>query len=410
VHPRLEELTNSGSAWFGRAPRDWSAKKLKYCAPAVDMRIDGADATMPYIGLEHIESWTGKLIHYKGSTSTGIVNVYRKDDILFAKLRPYLAKVHHAEADGVCSTEVLVLRCSLELLPRFVFYSLASTPAIENINSSTYGAKMPRANWEFVGDQYQLIPPINEQRAIASFLDHETTRIDALIEKKRHLLELLEEKRLAVITCAVTRGLDPLVPMKDSGIDWLGQIPSHWVIAQLGKKIQLHRGVDITKDEQVEGPYPVVSSGGIGSYHDEYLCEGPGVLVGRKGTAGKLHYAEGPFWPHDTTLYVRHFYGNHPRFIYYKLLSMDLVSFDTGTANPTINRNLVHPTKVSWPPLKEQEAIASQLDTEEASLDRLRAKISEAIQRLQEYRSALIADAVTGKIDVAGLTQQEAAE
>jgi type I restriction enzyme S subunit len=345
------------------------------------------------------------------SASTGIVNAYRTGDVLLGKLRPYLAKVHEAQSGGICTTEALVLRCDGNLLPRFLFYSLVNPAAIDNINSSTYGAKMPRANWEFVGDQIQLIPPFDEQCAIISFLDRETGRTDGLIDKRRRLLELLEEKRLAITTQAVTKGLNPDVPMKDSGIPRLGQIPAHWDVAQLGKKIQLHRGVDITKDEQVEGPYPVVSSGGIYSFHDQYLCKGPGVLVGRKGAAGKVHYVESNYWPHDTTLYVRYFYGNHPRFVYYKLLSMHLVSFDTGSANPTINRNIVHPTKVSWPPIDEQKAISSSLDHTQAEIDAAAAKIDQAISLLQEYRSARITAAVTGKMDVRGLAEKkEAAE
>ena len=130
--------------------------------------------------------------------------------------------------------------------------------------------------------------------------------------------------------------------MKDSGVEWLGQVPEHWEVVMLGKKIQLQRGIDITKDQQVEGNIPVVSSGGIFSYHNKGTCEGPGVVVGRKGTAGKLHYIDCDFWAHDTTLYVKEYRGNLPRYVYYKLISMQLETYDTGSANPTLNRNTVH--------------------------------------------------------------------
>ena len=167
--------------------------------------------------------------------------------------------------------------------------------------------------------------------------------------------------------------------------------------------ITLQRGVDITKDEQEEGDVPVVSSGGIASCHSVALVKAPGVIVGRKGTAGALYYIQSDYWPHDTTLYVRDFWGNHPRFVYYKLLSMDLASYDTGTANPTVNRNVVHPVKVSWPPVGEQFAISDYLDRTSENIDAMAAKVTEAITRLTEYRTALITAATTGKIDVRGV-------
>ena len=121
-----------------------------------------------------------------------------------------------------------------------------------------------------------------------------------------------------------------------------------------------------------------------------------------------VYYIAVDFWPHDTTLYVSKFFGNDVRYAYFKLLSMDLSSFDTGSANPTVNRNLVHPVRVvSWPPVVEQRAIADFLDRETARLDTLVTKIETAIERLHEYRAALITAAVTGKIDVRGTVVPE---
>lgn len=210
---------------------------------------------------------------------------------------------------------------------------------------------------EKLGAIQMPVPSPDEQEKIATFLDWKTGQIDALIAKKQALIEKLKEKRLAVITQAVTKGLDASVPLRDSNIPRFGLIPAHWDVLRIGRMITLQRGVDITKDEQSEGNVPVISSGGTASYHDVALVKGPGVIVGRKGTAGAIYYIESDFWPHDTTLYVREYRGNHPRYVYFKLLSMDLASYDTGTANPTVNRNRVHPELVPWPPFEEQKAI-----------------------------------------------------
>lgn len=243
-------------------------------------------------------------------------------------------------------------------------------------------------------------PPLGAQRAIADFLDRKTAAIDALIDKKERLLALLQEKRQALITQAVTKGLDPNVPMKDSGIEWLGGIPAHWEVLQLRREITLQRGVDITKDVQRDGAVPVVTSGGVSSFHDTALMKGPGVVIGRKGSAGTVHWVDADYWPHDTTLYVKHFGDNDRRFVYYKMLSLRLDSFDTGAANPTLNRNLIHPLHVSWPPLDEQRRVVVLLDYRLHAMDALRSTHLLSIDRLREYRQALITAAVTGQLEV----------
>jgi len=125
----------------------------------------------------------------------------------------------------------------------------------------------------------------------------------------------------------------------------------------------LQRGFDITRKEQQTGKVPVISSGGIGSYHNIAKVIGPGVVLGRKGVVGSVYYQQCDYWPHDTTLWVKDFHGNDPHFVYYffKSIARQIASLDVGSANPTLNRNHLHPTRVLWPPLKEQQAIAAIL-------------------------------------------------
>lgn len=179
---------------------------------------------------------------------------------------------------------------------------------------------------------------------------------------------------------------------------------------QLGRFITLQRGFDITKEQQTHGDVPVVSSGGVSSYHNLSTSPGPGVVVGRKGSVGTVHFVECPFWAHDTTLWVKTFGGNHPRFIYYVLCHLDLKRFDTGSSNPTINRNIVHPEMVAFPPPEEQRTIASYLDGILVQTGKAIGSAQREIGLLREYRTGLIADVVTGKLDVreaaAGLLQE----
>jgi type I restriction enzyme S subunit len=138
-----------------------------------------------------------------------------------------------------------------------------------------------------------------------------------------------------------------------------------WLETTIGEQATLQRGIDITKAEQRVGRVPVISSGGISSYHDTAAVKGPGVVLGRKGVVGSVYFIEEDYWPHDTTLWVKDFHGNHPRFVYYffKSIAPRLAQMDVGSANPTLNRNHVHPIRISWPPLAEQKAIARILGT-----------------------------------------------
>lgn len=135
-----------------------------------------------------------------------------------------------------------------------------------------------------------------------------------------------------------------------------------WIETTVGAVMTLQRGFDVTRSEQHPGSVPVVSSGGIASHNDVAMAAGPGVVMGRKGTLGRVFYLPGPYWPHDTTLWVKDFKGNDPRFTYYFLSVLDVSAFDVGSANPTLNRNHVHPLRIRWPEkVRTQRAIAEVL-------------------------------------------------
>jgi type I restriction enzyme S subunit len=284
--------------------------------------------------------------------------------------------------------------------PKYLYYYCSTKYFQDYILVRGTGSTFLGVSQETIGNHPISLPPLDLQRAISDFLDSKTAAIDELIRMKERLIELLQERRQALITQAVTKGLDTNVSMKDSGVLWLGKIPAHWEVVQLRRKIRLQRGVDITKDIQTDGLVPVVSSGGVASYHNVVYAQGPGVVVGRKGSAGTVHWVASDFWPHDTTLWVQEFRGNARRYVYYKLIAMRLESYDTGSANPTVNRNLVHPVKVSWPPVSEQQRIAQYLDEALGAISLVEEQVSLQTIRLREYRQALISAAVTGQIDV----------
>ncbi len=134
-----------------------------------------------------------------------------------------------------------------------------------------------------------------------------------------------------------------------------------WTKTTLGDQLTFQRGFDITKDEQSDGPYPVYSSSGPKSTHFEYKLEGPGLIIGRKGTLGSAFFEEGRYWPHDTTLWVKDFRGNDAKFAYYFVQTMHFEQYDAGASNPSLNRNHIHSIPILWPSLEEQRRIAGIL-------------------------------------------------
>ncbi|MGB7510134.1 MAG: restriction endonuclease subunit S [Pelodictyon phaeoclathratiforme] len=221
---------DSGVEWIGEIPEHWEVKRLKQTMSLVTKK--SGDETQN-VALENIESWSGKYIpsdtEFEGEGVT-----FQIGDILFGKLRPYLAKAYLAEFPGAAVGDFHVMRPTKKNLNgRYALYLILSHGVISLVDGSTFGAKMPRVSWDFMGNIRLPIPPLEEQQAIASFLDRKTAQIDELITKKEELLKKLDEKRTALITRAVTKGLDPSAPMKDSGVEWLGEIPKYWEVKKL---------------------------------------------------------------------------------------------------------------------------------------------------------------------------------
>ena len=414
----------SGVEWLREVPEHWDVKAIKWESPVLrgasprpidnDIYFD-EKGEYAWVRIADVSA-AGMYLH---ETMQRLSNLGRS---LSVSLQP--GTLFLSIAGTVGKPCITAIKCCIHdgfvYFPfwcgesRFLYYLFASGESYRGLGK--LGTQL-NLNTDTVGSIIAGFPESLEQRAIADFLDRETVKIDTLVAKKRTLIERLNEKRAALISRTVTRGLppdaaraaslDPHPKLKPTGIGWLGEVPEHWDVIPIGRKIVLQRGCDITKDQQQDGGVPVVSSGGVSSFHDEAVVQAPGVVVGRKGTAGAVYYIAVDFWPHDTTLYVREFFRTDVRYAYFKLLSMDLASYDTGSANPTVNRNLVHPVVVSWPPVVEQRAIADFLDRETVRLDTLVTKIETAIERLYEYRAALITAAVTGKIDVRGTVVRE---
>ena len=245
-------------------------------------------------------------------------------------------------------------------------------------------------------------PSISEQNQIVAFLDTETARIDNLVAKQEKLIELLEEQRKSIISHAVTKGLNPNAPMKDSGVEWLGDVPEHWKIGRLKNLLSINNGSDYKEFEveNSENSYPVYGSGGVFTYSSKYIYDQESVLLGRKGTINKPLYVTSPFWAVDTMFYSQVKQGVHGKYVYYQALGFPYDRYSSNTALPSMTQTDLLNLSVAIPIISEQIEITRFLDNENAMFDNLISKQQALIEKLKEYRASIISHAVTGKIDI----------
>jgi len=201
AYPKYKQ---SGVEWLGEVPEHWEVKKLKHSCQILTQKTDAHENP---VALENIESWTGRYIETE-TEFEGEGIAFRKDDIIFGKLRPYLAKVLKAFGSGEAVGDFFVLRHLNHAMPDYLTYALRTESFIDIIDGSTFGSKMPRASWEFMGSVLVPLPPLSEQLSIAAYLDRETSRIDTLIEKVEKAIAALKEHRTALISAAVTGKID----------------------------------------------------------------------------------------------------------------------------------------------------------------------------------------------------------
>lgn len=421
----------SGVEWLGKIPAYWKVKRVKFVAPPRASKLNTKPEDTIYVGLEHVESWTGRLLlEHQPESVESVVASFRAGDVLFGKLRPYLAKVARPSFDGVCTSEILPLRPTAECTQSYVAYSLLNVPYIRWLDSLTYGTKMPRASPEQVGNSFLPVPPIVEQRAIGTFLDTETARIDALVAKNERLIDLLQEERIALITRAVTKGVDTNVPVKDSGVEWLKEIPVHWEVKRLSQTI--NRVMDFRGRTPLKlgmdwgGEIPALSAVNVRDGHVDLargVNYGSQILHDRWMTQGStkkgdvLFTTEAPLGnvalvPDDVQYILSQRVvllrpnpenldaGYLLRFLSSSAFRQGIENRATGSTAEGIKRRYLMSMQMCVPPVEEQSTIAAFLDGETARIAALIAKIRQAIDRLQELRTTLISAAVTGKVDV----------
>lgn len=345
------------------------------------------------------------------------------DDILLLWDGSNAGEFLRAKRGVVSSTTALVTPKSVD--PTFFFWACKGQE--DRVRAETVGMGIPHVNGDFLANLRIGLPDLNQQSIIADYLDHETARLDALVEEKERLLDLLAEKRRAIITRAVTRGLDPNVPLRDSGISWLGEIPAHWEIWKLGHIAKVGNGSTPSRSNAAywsEGTIPWLNSSVVNrpevTHADQFVtalaaqeCHLPQVksgsvlvaITGQGKTRGRATVLA-----FDATI-NQHLAFIHPQqslllpwFLKWTLFAaydfLRSISDDAGGTKGALTCEEVANLRVPVPPVREQAIILAKIAASVERLDSLQAVAKNTISLIKERRSTLISAAVTGQIDV----------
>jgi len=443
--PRYAKYKDSGVEWLGEVPEHWEIRTLSslstkitngYVGPTRDILTN--DGTR-YLQSLHIkgnrirfdnpyfvdEEWSKS--HGKSILETGDILIVQTGDI------GQVAVVTEEFAGCNCHALIIVAPLRQATYGEWISWVLNSDYGFHSLLSIQTGALHPHLNCGNVKNVLIPLPKREEQSVIMAFIEAETAKIDALVVEQQRLIELLKEKRQAVISHAVTKGLNPDAPMKPSGIEWLGDVPEHWDVCQLKRAFS---SVDygISDSLEAEGAIAILRMGNIengkivtddlkyiDSVDDTLLLQQGDLLYNRTNSLdliGKVGLFQGnPATPMSFASYLvrlRTVDRSISSYFAYLLNTEGILGIARSHAFVSIGQCNLNPTRygqitVAIPPKTEQVGIVAHLDDETAKLDALTVEAQRTIDLLQERRTALISAAVTGKIDVRGLAESEAA-
>lgn len=415
------EMKDSGIEWVGMIPAHWGICKIKYTVTQETLRAENNGG---YIGLENVESWSGKIIdkHNENVVVEGASLAVCPNDILFGKLRPYLAKCAIAEKSGCCSTEFIVMRPhSIE--GRFLKYVMLTPQFIDMVNMSTYGAKMPRANWDFIGNALLAMPSRDEQAAIASYLDAQCAKIDEIIAQAKASIEDYKQWKVSIIYEAVTKGLDPNVEMKDGGIEWIPLLPTAIKVSRVGLHFSIILGKMLCPkpldDTYTLEPYFCAANVHFSGVDSENLKEmwfnpdekeryrvAPGDLLVVEGGAGAggcavIETVDFPIYIQNSIMIVRSKRKNNVKYLKYfleTLVGRGYIDFACNKATiPHFTKEKLSAVPFPVFDCDTQARIVDFLDSKCGKIDDLIFQKQSLIDDLESYKKSLIYEVVTGK-------------
>ncbi|WP_320710209.1 restriction endonuclease subunit S [Enterobacter sp. 302C9] len=395
-----EHYEDAYAVWYKKKPAHWKCEKFKYYF-SEKAKKNAAHLKAGAISFGEVT--------YKDENNLSIDTKNSYQEVLAGEfvinplnlnfdlksLRTALSKIN-----VVVSTGYIILRINGLLNPHYSRWLLHQ---FDVSHMKTLGSGVRQTiSYNDIGNSFFCRPSLEEQTKIAMFLDHKILKIDSLIQKQQNLIELLKEKRQTVISHAVTKGLNLDVPMKDSGVEWLGYMPSHWHVSKIKWIICLKSGESITSNEIAsDGNYPVYGGNGLRGFYKEYTHDGNYVIIGRQGAhCGNVQYANNKFWASEHAIVATPTFKYKIAWLGELFRAMNLNQYSVSAAQPGLAVENISDLKIPIPPYPEQKKLAKYIENHISINDKLIKNSLNCIKLLKERRTALIAAAVTGKIDL----------
>jgi type I restriction enzyme S subunit len=399
----MRATKDSGVEWMQGIPESWKMVRMPYAASVVSRDYqDEFELLSVYLNRGVIPYSEGGGLVHKPSEDLSKYQHVVPGDIVLNNQQAWRGSVGVSRHFGNVSPAYIVLRPIPDWHQGYLNYLLRSPFIVTQLEVASRGVGdiQRQVSRPWMRDVVFPLPPADEQRRIAGFLDRETAKIDTLIAKQDQLITTLHERRQALISGSISLGSNSAGNLVASGNDQIGDIPRHWVLKRLRHLARLQGGADYKDFEAVEDGYPVYGSGGVFARATKYMYDGESVLFGRKGTIDRPLYVNGAFWTVDT-MYWTQFHGDaNPKFVYYWSTTLPFGLFTTATALPSMTASDIKNFFIAVPPREEQDEIVERLEEAIFSLDGLVGRTVKAVKLLQERRQALISAGVTGKIEV----------
>jgi type I restriction enzyme S subunit len=418
---RYPAYKDSGVEWLGKIPSHWQVKRLMNISSVQLSNVDKKSAAgeqpvrlCNYVNVYYNERITANLDFMTATATPEQIRRFllRAGDVLITKDSESwtdiaVPAVVAEDLPGVlCGYHLAHIRPSAGSHGPFLARAFSAIGPRDQFQISANGITRFGLGGEAIRTGLFAIPPEFEQHAIATFLDLETAKIDALVGKKERVIELLHEKRTSLITHAVTKGLDPKARMKDSGIEWVGQIPAHWEIKPLRWALSVRSGEALSNTEfelasSEDHVVPVIGGNGTMGYGDRSNTSVPSIAIGRVAAlCGNVHLVNPPAWVTDNALLVSEIKGFAREYLALLLKALNLNRWASQNAQPLITGGFVKAQLVCCPPLPEQQNIVDRVRKETTDIDTLIERVRSAMGQLKEMRTAFISAAVMGKIDL----------
>ena len=425
------EMKDSGVEWIREIPKEWEIKKLKYLSLFQQEKYNEVYEDLVYIGLENVESWSGIYIETDSIYDKSQSLVFHNNDILWGKLRPYLAKVYQCTNMGCCSSEFCVISLDKMSDIRFFWYLLVSPTFVDTVNRSTYGTKMPRANADFIKNMHVPIPSIIEQSIISQFLDNKCKEIDNILTKTRASIEEYKKLKQAVITQAVTKGIRGNREMKDSGVEWIGEIPIEWELVpfrhvlkerqeknspiksverlslsiDLGVTLYAEKTTNLDRFKDDFEQYKL-------AYEGDLVMNSMNMIVGATGVSDYFGCVSPVYYTfydeledHVTAKYCEYIFRSKTMLRVLYSLGKGIYAIVRGddrvnTCRLKVSKEDLKSIIIPVPPVEEQREIVNYLKKKCLAIDELIAKKEQYLSEIENYKKSLIYEYVTGKKEV----------